>query len=184
MLNEEETAAPKFPSFFPSFVECVPARATDEAPEVISHWNPKRSGVDLLDAKQGVRYFAEALAFCREIRAPYFLVCVLKEMRFDQIGSLERAFLNELASKATVGGRSLEMSAQEASSLIALHGTDLETIRGVEASVREFIETANLRRRPDALSCLMADWLRAQDNWVSEAVAIAICVAAMKGALH
>jgi hypothetical protein len=180
MLNDIDR--PK-PSFFPSFVECAPA-VMGHAPEVVSHWSPKRTGIDLLDAHNGVRHFAEALAFSREIRAPYFLVCILKEMRVAGVGAVERAFLRELASKATAGGQGPQMNDQEASSLIILHGCDIETIRGVEAAARDFILLANRYRRPDALYNALMEWFRAQDNWVAEAVALVICGAAMKGAMH
>jgi hypothetical protein len=182
MLNEMDIEQPK-PSFFPSFVECA-ARTGNESPEVISHWNPKRTGIDLLDARHGVRHFAEALAFSREIRAPYFLVCVLKQMKVGGVGAMERAFLQELVSKATAGGQGPQMSDQEASGLIILHGCDIETIRGVEAAARDFILLANRHRRPDALYSALMEWFRARDNWVAEAVALVICGAAMKGAMH
>jgi hypothetical protein len=182
MLNEMDIERPKS-SFFPSFVECAPA-AMGSPPEVVSHWSPKRTGIDLLDARNGVWHFAEALAFSREIRAPYFLVCVLKQMRVAGVGAMERAFLQELVSKAVAGGRGPQMNDQEASSLIILHGCDIETIRGVEAAARDFILLANRHRRPDALYSALMEWFRAQDNWVAEAVALVICGAAMKGAMH
>jgi hypothetical protein len=185
MLKEAEDAvAPKLPSFFPSFVECAPPRTGEEPPEVVNYWNPKPTGIAALDVQRAAVYFSEALAFAREIRAPYFLVSVLKEMRGGSLGTIEQAFLHQLTSKATAGGRSQEMGAEDALSWAALYGTDLETIRGVEAAVQDFILMANQRRRPDALFCLLADWMRAPEGWVSEVAAIAICVAAMKGALH
>jgi hypothetical protein len=180
MLNEIEQ--PK-PSFFPSFVECTPS-ALGSPPEVVSHWSPKRTGIDLLDARNGVRHFAEALAFSREIRAPYFLVCVLKQMRVTGLGPMEQTFVRELVSKATAGGQGPHMSDQEASSLIRLHGSDIETIRGVEAAAREFILAANRHRRPETLHGALTEWFRAPDSWVAEIVALVICGAALKGALH
>lgn len=182
MLSEMDIERPK-PSFFPSFVECAPS-ATGEPPEVVSHWSPKRAGIDLLDARNGVRHFAEALAFSREIRAPYFMVCILKEMRVTGIGPMEKAFLQELVSKATAGGQGPQMSDQEASSLVILRSCDIETIRGVETATRDFILAANRNRRPEKLYGALMEWFCAPDTWVAEAVALVICGAAMKGAMH
>jgi hypothetical protein len=182
MLNEMDIERSK-PSFFPSFVECAPS-AMGRPPKVVSHWSPKRTGIDLLDTRNGVRHFAEALTFSMQIHAPYFMVCVLKEMRVAGVGPMERAFLRELVSKATAGGRGPQMSDQEASSLIILHGCDIETIRGVEAAARDFILAANQSRRPEALYGALMEWFRAPDSWVAEAVALVICGAAMKGAMH
>jgi hypothetical protein len=177
MLNEIAK-----PLVFPSFVER--GRHGEKDSEVISHWNPKRTGIELLDTRIGARHFSEALAFSREIRAPYFLVCILKEMRVTGIGPMERAFLRGLISKAIAGGHGPQMSDQEAYGLAMLRDCDIETIRGVETSARGFILAANRYREPEMLECVLVDWFRAPDTWVAEVVALVICGAAMKGALH
>jgi len=123
------------------------------------------------------------ISFCRQIGAPYFLVCVLKEIRHSEFGPVEIAFLRELASKATAGGSSPRMVDQEASSLARLHECDLELVRGVEWAALDFIHSANRYRQPDALYAAILEWLRAPDTWIADVVALAIAGAAIKGTL-
>jgi hypothetical protein len=124
------------------------------------------------------------VAFARKINAPYFLVCVLKDIRSFTIGTMERAFLIELASKAVAGGRGSGLCNQEASNLALLHGTELGSIREVEARTRDFLLFANRQRRPDMVTKLLNEWVQAKDGWVVETVAFSLCLAAMKGALN
>lgn len=171
---------------FPSFVECAPCAPGEDA-EVVSHWNPNRAGIEPVDIARGLHYFAEALNFVRQMTAQenktgvYFLVCVLKEMRFSPIGTIERAFLGELASKAMSGGSCPELVHKEAEMLAHLSGVDLPLVREVEGAIRDYILWANYERRPGNIHVLLNDWMRAPDGWVSELAALGICGAAIKG---
>jgi hypothetical protein len=87
------------PSSFPSFVEQVPALPGRER-EIVSHWNPVRSGIASVDQTRGVKYFQEAMTFARAITAnipggngAYFISCVLKEMRGSPFGMMSRRLL-------------------------------------------------------------------------------------------
>jgi hypothetical protein len=171
---------------FPSFVQCAPAGLDEEA-ELVSHWSPARTGVETVDVARGLHYFSEALNFVRQMSATdnktcvYFLVCVLKEMRFSPIGTIERAFLGELASKAMSGGSCPELAHKEAEMLAHLSGVDLPLVREVEGAIRDYILWANYERRPGNIHVLLNDWMRAPDGWVSELAALGICGAAIKG---
>ncbi len=171
------------PAFFPSFVRCDPPKSAGEGPQVLSHWHPSRTNDDATDDDLGRHYFAEAISFCRQIGAPFFMVCVLREIRRSPLGAVESAFVRELANKATAGGNSPVMVDREASSLVHLHGCELEMVRGVEWAARDFILRANQHRRPDVLYAAILEWLRAPDTWIAEVVALAIAGAAMKGVL-
>jgi hypothetical protein len=184
MIEERGEWRPGCQAYFPSFVDCAVSKTPGVGPEVISHWHPSRSGIEAVDGNLGRGYFLEAISFCRQIGAPYFLVCVLKEMRHSEFGPVESAFVRELASKATAGGNSPGMVAQEASSLVHLHGCDLEFVRGLEWMARDYILSANQHRQPDAVYAAIMEWLRAPDTWIAEVVALAIAGAAMKGALN
>ena len=135
MLHELDGSRSEVRAYFPSFVSCAPPSKAGDSSQVISHWNPTRTNIEATDTDLGQGYFREAISFCRQIHAPYFMVRVLKEMRFSGIGTVESAFLRELASKATAGGNSPTMADQEAASLTYLHGCELELVRGVEWAV-------------------------------------------------
>ena len=177
MLSELEKARSGTQIYFPSFV------ATDGG-RVLRHWKPIRTGIEAIDVNQGQNYCQEALRFCRRIGAPFFMVCVLKDIRYLELGSVEIAFLRELASKATAGGNSPGMIDQEAQSLSRLHKCDLELIRGVEWATRDFILNANQYRQPETLYAAILEWLGAPDTWIAEVTALAISSAAMKGLLN
>jgi hypothetical protein len=178
------SSQPAVRTYFPSFVKCGPPKTVEGGPQIISHWNPNRTNIEATDENLGRNYCREAISFCRQIHAPYFMACVLKEMRFSEFGKVESAFLRELASKATAGGNSPRMVEQEAVSLTYLNGCDLEFVRGLEWTARDYILCANQYRRPDALYAAILEWLRAPDTWISEVVALAIAGAAMKGILN
>jgi hypothetical protein len=43
--------------------------------EIISYWNPERTGIKLVDAQSAIRYFNEVLAFARNIDATQSRKC-------------------------------------------------------------------------------------------------------------
>ena len=106
MFGELEKVRPESRPYFPSFVRCAPPNSVREGPRVIGHWNPDRTGTDEIDENLGRNDFREAISFCCQISAPYFMVRVLKDIRSSEFRPGERAFPRELANKATAGGNS------------------------------------------------------------------------------
>jgi hypothetical protein len=160
VLGGLDNVRPEIRASFPSFVKCGPPKTAEGDPQIISHWNPNRTNIEAIDENLGRSYFREAISFCRQIQAPYFMVRVLKDIRFSEFGTVERAFLRELANKATAGGNSPRMVEQEAVSLTYLHGCDVEFVRGLEWTARDYILCANQHRRPDALYAAILEWLK------------------------
>jgi hypothetical protein len=123
--------------------------------------------------------------FARTIGAPYFLVCVIKDMRSMPVTAMEQAFLDELAGKATAaGGRSPGFRPADASNLALLYDADLNTVREIEAHLQRYLAFANHQRRPGLVADLLHDWLQVRDGWVLETIAFSICAAALKGSLN
>ncbi|WP_426434286.1 hypothetical protein [Bradyrhizobium genosp. P] len=148
MLHTPGVSQPAMPAYFPSFVECAPPKSAGDGPRVISHWNPGRTYVEAIDDNLGRSYFVEAISFCRQIGAPFFMMRVLQDIRHSEFGSVESAFIKELANKATAGGNSPRMVDREASSLSRLKGCELELIRGVEGGSEGFHPSSELCPSP------------------------------------
>jgi hypothetical protein len=177
------------PNSFPSFVEQVPAAPGCES-EVVSHWNPARSGIVSVDRSRGVRYFQEAMTFARAITAnspggngAYFVACVLKEMRCSPFGTIEQTFINELASNAAAGGWSPLLIDAEATAFAQRYQIDVPSVREMETIIRGFLISAGQERNPEKVRTTLDEWLRSPtpDGWALELVALGIAGAAMKG---
>jgi hypothetical protein len=115
--------------------------------EIISYGHPERTGIELVAAQSAIRYFNEVLAFARNINAPYFIVCAIKEMPLLPIGAMEQSFIEQLASAAICGGRNPGLSDQQASNRALLCRTDLQYAPGMEATIKDFNVTTNQQRR-------------------------------------
>jgi hypothetical protein len=106
--------------------------------EIIIHWNSERTGIELVDAQSAIRYFNEMLAFARNINAPYFMVCAIKETRLLPIRAMDQAVIERLASKVIRGSRNPGLSDKEAFSLACYTSTNLQHVRDMEAVTQDF----------------------------------------------
>lgn len=183
MIQNNQPESEK-PIYLPTFVETLPASKPGDGPRIISHWSPQKSGITAVDEMSGINYCLEAIKFARQIRAPYFLVCVLKQMRRTEIGIIETAFLNQLCSKAIAGGRGPFMPDSEAIALSQIHGCEISIIREIEGWAQYLILKANNSRQPEILWELLVEWFAAPDTWIAEVVGLVICGAALKGGMN